>query len=156
MKPAERPSVDLTTVEYSSPEFLRFIRHPKDKYFDPFKLDVYALGLTLLFLCSMGRFSLEERANYIYESSEKSHADFMKDQRSKWVRNQGEYKTFNSLLKMMLEEDEYKRDNFTTLVAKNIARDHDDNSDDYNLSDDNSNSKSNAKLQRLQRKQQRK
>lgn len=51
--------VDLTTVEYSSPEFLKQIRHPKEKYFDPFKLDVYAFGLTLLYMCSMGRFSLE-------------------------------------------------------------------------------------------------
>jgi serine/threonine protein kinase len=69
VRPNERPSVDLTTVEYSSPEFLRFIRHPKDKLFDPFKLDVYSFGLTLLFLCSMGKFSLEERTNFIYESS---------------------------------------------------------------------------------------
>jgi hypothetical protein len=37
----------------------------------------------------MGKFSLEERANYIYESSEKSHQDFIKDQRIKWIRNQG-------------------------------------------------------------------
>ena len=41
-------TVDLTTIEYSSPEFLRFIRQPKDKCFDPFKLDVYSLGLTVL------------------------------------------------------------------------------------------------------------
>lgn len=58
VKVNERPAVDLTTVEYSSPEFLRFIRHPKEKYFNPFKLDVYSFGLTLLFLCSMGKFSL--------------------------------------------------------------------------------------------------
>jgi serine/threonine protein kinase len=50
---------ELTTVEYSSPEFLRHVRQPKEKAFDPWKLDVYALGLTLLFVCSMGRFSLE-------------------------------------------------------------------------------------------------
>jgi hypothetical protein len=71
-------TVDLTTIEYSSPEFLRFIRQPKDKCFDPFKLDVYSLGLTVLYLCSMGKFSLEERANFIYESSERSHFDFIK------------------------------------------------------------------------------
>jgi hypothetical protein len=50
----------------------------------------------------MGKFSLEERANFIYESSERSHFDFIKEQRVKWVRNQGEYKIFNSLVKMML------------------------------------------------------
>ena len=70
--------MELTTVEYSSPEFLRNMRHPKDKYFDPYKLDLYSFGLTLLYLCSMGRFSLEERADYIYESSEHSHSDFIK------------------------------------------------------------------------------
>lgn len=57
---------------------MRFIRQPKDKCFDPFKLDVYSLGLTVLYLCSMGKFSLEERANFIYESSERSHFDFIK------------------------------------------------------------------------------
>lgn len=90
--------------------------------FDPFKLDVYALGLTLLFVCSMGKFSLEERANFIYESSEKSHSDFIKEERVKWVKNQGEYKTFNSLIKMMLEEDEYKRDDFLMLLIKTQAK----------------------------------
>lgn len=69
------------------------------------------------------------------------------------MRNQGEYKTFNSLVKMMLEEDEYKRDDFLTLAIKSMEKNNeDDNSSDYNLSDDNSNSKSSAKLQKLQRK----
>jgi serine/threonine protein kinase len=151
VKAEEKVVVDLTTVEYSSPEFLRYIRHPKEKCFDPFKLDVYSFGLTLLFLCSMGRFSLEERTNFIYESSEKSHADFIKDQRVKWIRNQGEYKTFNSLIKLMLEEDEYKRDDFITLLIKTQFKEEDENSE-YNLSDDNSNSKSSANLKKKQKK----
>jgi hypothetical protein len=81
------------------------MRHPKDKYFDPYKLDLYSFGLTLLYLCSMGRFSLEERADYIYESSEHSHSDFIKEQRRKWVTKNIHYKSFNSMIKMMLEED---------------------------------------------------
>jgi hypothetical protein len=109
---------------------LRYIRQPKDKCFDPFKLDVYSLGLTLLYLCSMGKFSLEERANFIYESSERSHFDFIKEQRVKWVRNQGEYKIFNSLVKMMLEEDEYKRDDFSTLKLKIQLSENEENSDE--------------------------
>jgi hypothetical protein len=54
---------------------------------------------------------------------------------------------------MTLEEDEYKRDDFLTLMMKNTKKaDEDDSNSDYNLSDDNSNSKSSAKLQQLQRK----
>lgn len=30
----------------------------KNKVFDPFKLDVYALGVTLLCMCSLGQFDL--------------------------------------------------------------------------------------------------
>jgi hypothetical protein len=54
---------------------------------------------------------------------------------------------------MTLEEDEYIRDDFLTLMIKNTKKaDEDDSNSDYNLSDDNSNSKSSAKLQQLQRK----
>jgi protein associated with RNAse G/E len=42
----------------------------------------------------------------------------MKDQRTKWIKNQLEMKVFNDLVKMMLEEDEYKRDDFMTLTIK--------------------------------------
>lgn len=66
----------------------------------------------------------------------------------KWVRNQGEYKLFNSLVKMTLEEDEYKRDDFCTLKLKMQLGEGEENSDEA-YSEENSNSKSSAKMRQL-------
>jgi len=39
---------------------------PKNKYFDPYKLDVYSFGLTLLYFCSMGKFNVDDRHPFLY------------------------------------------------------------------------------------------
>ena len=109
-----QPDVEVTTLEYSSPEFLRLMREPKDKYMDPFKLDVYALGLTLLFVCSMGRFLPEERVEYSYTRGT-GHFDFIEEQRKRYVTHNPEYRAYSGLVRTMLEEDEYKRDDFVML-----------------------------------------
>jgi hypothetical protein len=93
-------------------------------------------------MCSMGKFSLEERSSYIYESSEHSHSDFIKEERRKWIVKNSEYKAFNSLIKMMLEEDEYKRDDFVTLTIKNKTKgEYERAYSDYNKSEDKSSRK---------------
>lgn len=45
------------TFEYSSYSLLKSLQRDSKKLFDPFKIDSFALGLTVLKLCSMGRFS---------------------------------------------------------------------------------------------------
>ena len=55
----QREEIDITTFALASPELHRNLKERKKKLFDPFKLDVYAFGLTLLYVCSLGRFSLK-------------------------------------------------------------------------------------------------
>ena len=42
----------------------------------------------------------------------------MKEQRRRYLKNSDEFKSLNTVVKMMLEEDEYKRDTFVTLMMK--------------------------------------
>jgi hypothetical protein len=42
----------------------------------------------------------------------------MKEQRRRYLKNNDEFKSLNTIVKMMLEEDEYKRDTFVTLLMK--------------------------------------
>lgn len=42
----------------------------------------------------------------------------MKEQRRRFLKNNDEYKNLNTIVKMMLEEDQYKRDNFVTFIMK--------------------------------------
>ena len=117
--PEKREEVDITTFAYASPELFKNLKQRKKKLFDPHKLDVYALGLTALYVCSLGRFCLKERENYLKgELFHKVHGHFMKEQRRKFIKNNQQLKPFNSLVKMMLEDDEYKRDTFLTLTHK--------------------------------------
>ena len=51
---------------------------------DPFKLDVYALGLTAMFVCSTGRFLTEERMEYSYTRGS-AHFDFIEEERKRYI-----------------------------------------------------------------------
>ncbi len=50
--------LESTTYLYSSPEFLKQLAQMKPSLFNPLKLDVYSLGITLLYFCSQGAFML--------------------------------------------------------------------------------------------------
>lgn len=82
---------------------------------DPYKADVYSLGLTFLVVCSLGRFLPIERINYA--SNSKDHRYFMKQNRQKFVKRRYPSQ-INRMLKLMLEDDEYKREDFVTLRMK--------------------------------------
>ena len=115
----KREEVDITTFAYASPELFKNLKQRKKKLFDAHKLDVYALGLTLLYVCSVGRFCLKERENYLKgELFHNVHTHYIKEQRRKFIKNNEKLKPFNSIVKMMLEGDEYKRDTFLTLTHK--------------------------------------
>lgn len=92
----------MTTFEYTSPEFYKNLKNPKKKIFDPFKLDVYALGITILYMCSLGKFDLFERKQYLIQDSI-FHEEYMKEERRKILKNTDQYKEFNTIVKNMLE-----------------------------------------------------
>ena len=63
--------LQYTTILYSTPKFLKSIKENNlsSKYFDPFKMDVYSFGLTLLYMCSLGKFAIDDRHLYLYSES---------------------------------------------------------------------------------------
>jgi hypothetical protein len=65
-------------------------------------MDVYSFGLTLLYVCSLGKFCIDDRHIYLYNSSG-THAEFMEEERRKFVKKDPEMKVFNNILKLMLE-----------------------------------------------------
>lgn len=65
----------------------------------------------------MGKFDLSERRQYLEENSS-FHSNFMKEQRRRYLKNNDEFKGLSTIVKIMLEEDEYKRDTFVTLLMK--------------------------------------
>lgn len=113
--------LQYTTILYSTPKFLKSIKENNfnKKYFDPYKMDVYSFGLTLLYICSLGKFSIDDRHLYLYNDN-RIHEDFIEQERRKYVKKDPHLKIFNSILKLMLEEDQYKRDDFETLNQKII------------------------------------
>lgn len=64
--------LEYTTVLYSTPKFLKALKQNnlKDKYFDPYKMDVYSFGLTLLYVCSLGKFCIDDRHLYLYNQTD--------------------------------------------------------------------------------------
>lgn len=49
--------IDITTVEFSTLSMLTELKSRKKKVYDPFKVDVYALGISTLILCSQLKFN---------------------------------------------------------------------------------------------------
>jgi hypothetical protein len=64
-------------------------------------MDLYAFGLTLLYFCSLGKFNIDDRHVYMYNSDE-THQDFINDERRKHVKANSELKVFNIIIKLML------------------------------------------------------
>lgn len=107
--------LNVTTIEYSPLAMLAELKSLHQSAFDPFKADVYALGLTMLVVCSLGRFLPVERINYAANS--KDHRFFIKQNRKRFVKKR--YPSYiNRTLKLMLEDDEFKREDFVTLRMK--------------------------------------
>ena len=79
-------------------------------------MDTFALGLTLLFLCSLGRLNLRERTSHF--DNRDSHENYIKQNRRKWLKQYRNEEELGFLLKLMLEIDEFKRDDFLTLKIK--------------------------------------
>ncbi len=98
--------LQYTTILYSTPKFLKSIKENNlsTKFFDPFKMDLYSFGLTLLYMCSLGKFAIDERYLYLYGESG-AHEEFIEEERRKYVKRDSELKVFNNILKLMLEED---------------------------------------------------
>jgi hypothetical protein len=65
----------------------------------------------------MGNFDLEGRRQYLTSDSS-YHATFVKEQRFKYIKGNENFKNFDTVVKLMLEEDEYRRDTFRTLFMK--------------------------------------
>jgi len=68
--------LNVTTIEYSPLAMLNELKSHRQAAFDPFKADVYSLGLTMLVVCSLGRFLPVERINYAANS--KDHRFFIR------------------------------------------------------------------------------
>lgn len=92
------------------------LKSRKKKAYDPFKVDVYALGISTLVLCSQLKFNPVERINYSANSQD--HKYYMKQSRKKFVKKRFGSGGLYRIMKLMLEDDEYKRENFITLRMK--------------------------------------
>lgn len=55
----------ITTFEYTSYSMLKCLQKNQRRVFDPYKIDTFALGLTALKMCSMGRFIERERISQL-------------------------------------------------------------------------------------------
>ena len=74
--------------------------------YDPFKVDVFALGITTLVMCSLGRFVPKDRMSYCANSLD--HTLFLRQSRKNFVKKRYSG-VLNRLVKLMLEDDEFKR-----------------------------------------------
>jgi hypothetical protein len=49
-------------------------------------MDVYSFGLTLLYICSLGKFSVDDRHIYLYSEDTEAHKEFIEEERRKYVK----------------------------------------------------------------------
>jgi hypothetical protein len=67
-------------------------------------LDVYALGADPPLCVLDGQVQSSRKDLTTFTSRAKhSHSDFIKEERRKWITKSSHFKTFNPILKMMLE-----------------------------------------------------
>jgi hypothetical protein len=79
------------------------LKSRKKKAFDPFKADLYSFGLTILMVCSLGKFSLAERISYSTNSQD--HRHYIKQNRTRFIKKNYSMSGLNRIVKLMLEDD---------------------------------------------------
>lgn len=119
----------IGTVSFMAPELLKAYLRMKDRLsYNAYRSDVYSLGLCLLYMCTFEKFSRSERI----EEEKVRYASKIKQLRQKIKSDYGVL--LSKLIKIMLDNDPWKRPDFSTLKETAISKTYLEQEDFYSPS----------------------